>query len=150
MERVLTHICKQLNNWDFDHRANVLRGEFTIEDGTIVLPNIIEGQYFRIIGSAIQDGVYRYPAYGLTDETFRGSIWVMNVPPSVIDVAAEIEDAEAAGEASGAGVLSPFASESFNGYSYSRGTNKDGTPMTALDAAWASAWRKLKPYKKLP
>lgn len=150
MERVLTHICKQLNNWDFDRRADVLRGEFTIEDGTIVLPNIIEGQYFRIVGSAIQDGVYCYPAYGLTDETFHGSVWIMYVPPSVIDVAAEVESAEAAAEALGVGAFSPFSSESFNGYSYSRGVNKDGTPLTALDAAWAGAWRKLRPYKKLP
>jgi hypothetical protein len=147
MERILTHICEELNNW-FTH--DYIAGDFTITDGTIALPDLKEGQYFRINGSALNDGVYRYPAYGLQDETFRGFIGVMYIPPVVLDVAAELESAESAAAESGAGVLSPFSSESFNGYSYTRGTNKDGTPMTAMDAAWANALRKLRPWRKLP
>lgn len=148
MERVLTRICEELNNW-FTHEY--MTGEFAIENGSIALPDIVEGQYFRIAGSALNDGVYRYPAYGLQDETFSGSVWAMRVPLAVLDVAAEIEAAEGAAEIAGsAGGSSPYSSESFNGYSYSRATNKDGTPMSAVDAAWAGGLRKLRPWRKMP
>lgn len=147
MEKVLTRICEELNNW-FTHEF--LTGDFTIENGSIALPDVLDGQYVRIVGSALNDGVYRYPVYGLTDETFNGSVWLMRVPLVVLDVAAEIEAAEGALDSGSGGGSSPYSSESFNGYSYSRATNKDGTPMSEVDAAWASGLRRLRPWRKMP
>lgn len=145
MERVLTQICAELHNW---FCAEQRYAEYTISDGKFTaLPDMVEGQYFRVVGSALNDGVYRHPAYGLQDETFDGSVWVMRIPPIVQDIAVELEQAVSDGAAGGS---SPYTSESFNGYSYTRSANADGTPMTAYDAAWAAAKRKLRPWRKMP
>jgi hypothetical protein len=74
------------------------------------------GRYFRIIGSHFNDGVHQYPATGLVDETFDGSIWVMSVPVAVTallnDINAWIETyaSDATSPAN-----SPYSSESFGG-----------------------------------
>lgn len=123
---------------DFIHnyfvRERMVR-EFVISNGSIDL-NLQTGQYFKIVGSVFNDGVHRYPANTLTDETFTGEIWAMAVPPSVVALAGEITEWVAKyGEAAN----SPFSSESFGGYSYSKGsgTNKDGSSGNPSD------WRKV-------
>ena len=66
---MLTELCGHLRNW-FDRERYA--GTFTVENGSIALPFLREGQYFRILGSTFNDGVHQYPAYGLTDEAFDG------------------------------------------------------------------------------
>lgn len=123
---------------DFIHNYFIhdkFAGEFSISEGTLTL-DLQEGQYFKIIGSVFNDGVHQYPAEELTDETFTGEIWAMAVPPSVVALAGEITEWVAKyGEAAN----SPFSSESFGGYSYSKGsgTNKDGSSGNPSD------WRKV-------
>ena len=87
------------------------------------------------------DGVHQYPASDLTDEVFNGSVWAMAVPPAVIDLAAEIEEYNK----SDAGKASPFTSESFGGYAYTKATDANGAPI-GWKKAFASRlnqWRKL-------
>ena len=38
--------------------------EWTIADGTMEVPGALSGQYVRIIGSVLNDGVYQYPMTG--------------------------------------------------------------------------------------
>ena len=100
-----------------------------------------EGQYFRIVGSVFNDGVYQYPATSLTDEVFEGAVWAMAVPPTLIALSAEIK----AYNDSDAGKPSPFTSESFGGYSYTKATDANGAPI-GWQKAFASRlakWRKL-------
>lgn len=137
---MLTELCGHLRNW-FDRERYA--GTFTVENGSVALPFLHEGQYFRIIGSTFNDGVHQYPAYGLTDETFDGAVWALAIPPSVLALDAEIEAWQAKnGDAS----ASPYSSESFGGYSYSRATDaKTGGAVT-----WQSAFRsKLNQWRKL-
>ena len=78
----LTELCKELNNW-FEHKRHF--GTFEIEDRKLKNDvGLKDGQYFRIVGSIINDGVYRYPAFNLKDESFDGAVWAMAVPPEVI------------------------------------------------------------------
>ena len=92
---MLTELCNELNNW-FDRSRYF--GTFTIKDGQINVSDLVfdgslqDGQYFRIIGSVFNDGVYKYPAVNLEDEEFEGAVWAMAVPPSVVALAKEIED----------------------------------------------------------
>ena len=154
MERILTDICEELNNWFTPDRSNRYSGTYTITGGAIVLPDNVTlqpGQRMRIVGSVFNDGVHVYPAYDLIDETFDGSVWAMRVPVSVLGVAAELQ-AVADGTSAGSG-SSPYASESLTagGYSYTRATNADGTPLDSYGAAWASAMRKLgRRWRKMP
>ena len=142
---MLTEMCQYLKNW-FDRDMPKFYGKFAIVDGSIDLSayGIKEGQYFRIVGSVFNDGVHQYPASGLADEVFEGSVWAMAVPPAVIALADEIE----AWNSSNAEVLkSPYTSESFGGYSYTKasGSNGDGS-ITWKDVfkSRLDLWRKIR------
>lgn len=121
---MLTELCAELRNYFV---VKIHEGTFTINGGKIApLEFIQENQYFRIVGSVFNDGVYQYTAdLVLTDEIFSGAVWSMAVPPSVIDLAAEIKKYNESDEAK----PSAYTSESFGGYSYSKATDENGAPM---------------------
>ncbi len=117
---MLTELCAELKNYFLrDRDADIHYGEYTISGGSIDLPFLINGQYFRIVGSVLNDGVYKYPAYDLADEEFTGAVWAMAVPPSVVALSADIE---AWNTKNADALASPYTSESFGGYSYTKAT----------------------------
>ena len=138
---ILTEICAELRNY-FEVPNGRHFGTFTISGGSIApLDFLQEGQYFRIIGSVFNDGVHQYPASDLTDEVLHGAVWAMALPPSLITLATEIEEYNK----SDAGKASPYTSESFGGYSYTKATDANGAPIS-WQKAFASRlakWRKL-------
>ena len=141
MDTCLTELCAELRNY-FEVPNGRHFGKFTISGGSISpLDFLRDGQYFRIIGSVFNDGVHQYPAFDLTDEVFHGAVWSMAVPPAVIDLAAEIEEYNK----SDAGKASPYISENFGGYGYTKATDASGAPI-GWQKAFASRlnkWRKL-------
>ena len=138
---MLTEICAELRNW-FVVPNGVRIQTYTISGGSIApLDFLQDGQYFRVIGSVFNDGVHQYPASDLTDEVFHGAVWAMAVPPAVIDIATEIEEYNK----SDAGKASPYTSESFGGYSYTKATDASGAPISwkKAFASRLAKWRKL-------
>ena len=138
LEQVLMH----LKNW-FLVPGGIHEGTYTIEDGGITLPFLANGQYFRICGSVFNDGLHQYPASDLKAETFEGAVWAMAVPKTVIDLSAEIEEWE---KKNGDASVSPYQSESFGGYSYSKATDSASGGAVTWQTAFRSrlnAWRKL-------
>lgn len=122
---MLAELCAELKNYFLRNQSeDIHNGLFTISDGSIDLPFLLDGQYFRIVGSVMNDGVYQYPVSELADETFSGSIWAMAVPPAVIALAAEIDGWN---KANAEALASPYQSESFGGYTYSKGNSSSGT-----------------------
>ena len=138
---MLTEICAELRNY-FEVPNGRHFGTFTISGGSIApLDFLQEGQYFRIVGSVFNDGVYQYPDTSLTDEVFEGAVWAMAVPATLIALSAEIK----AYNDSDVGKASPYTSESFGGYSYTKATDANGAPI-GWKKAFASRlnkWRKL-------
>ena len=138
LEQVLMH----LKNW-FLVRGGIHEGTYTIEDGGITLPFLENGQYFRICGSVFNDGLHQYPASDLKEETFDGTVWALAVPQAVIDLSTEIESWQTKnGDAS----VSPYQSESFGGYQYSKATDSASGGAVTWQSAFRSrmnAWRKL-------
>ena len=132
---MLETVLMYLNNWFVVSRYD---DTYTIEDGGITLPFLVDGQYFRIVGSLFNDGVYQYPAE-LTDETFDGSVWAMAIPKALLSTVKEITAWQAKNGDSG-----PYTSESFGGYSYSKATNSKGMAVGWRDvfAAQLSPWKK--------
>ena len=122
---MLSEVCRYLNNWFDDGR---IFGDFTIEDGVLegVDGTLQSGQYFRIIGSVFNDGIYTYPTSELHDETFHGAVWVLKIPPEIIAISNEIDAWKEKYLGADSAALGPFASESFGGYSYTKGTTADG------------------------
>ena len=138
LEQVLMH----LKNW-FLVPGGIHEGTYTIEDGSIALPFLANGQYFRICGSVFNDGLHQYPASDLKSESFDGTVWALAVPQAVIDLAAEIEAWQ---KKNGDASVSPYQSESFGGYQYSKATDSASGGAVTWQTAFRSrlnAWRKL-------
>lgn len=138
---MLTEICAELRNYFEVPNGRHFR-KFEISGGRIApLDFLQEGQYFRIVGSVFNDGVYQYPATSLTDEVFEGAVWAMAVPPTLIALSAEIDEYNK----SDAGKVSPFTSESFGGYAYTKATDASGASIgwQKAFASRLSKWRKL-------
>lgn len=139
---MLEEILRHLHNW-FLLPNGIYTGEYSIDKGGIMLPFLRTGQYFRIVGSLSNDGLYQYPPYGLEDETFNGAIWALAVPRAILDLSDEI----AAWREKNSSVLDgPYQSESFGGYSYTKATDQDnGGAVT-----WQSAFkRRLNQWRKI-
>lgn len=132
---MLETVLMYLNNWFVVGRYD---DTYTIEDGGITLPFLVDGQYFRIVGSLFNDGVYQYPAE-LTDETFDGSVWALAIPKAFLSTVEEITAWTAKNGDGGA-----YTSESFGGYSYSKATNSKGMAVGWRDVFSAQ----LAPWKK--
>jgi len=150
---VLTELCKEINNW-FNYNQPKYFGEFVIADGALTYDLELQyGQYFRIIGSVFNDGVHQYnDKLELQDETFEGAIWAMAVPPDVIALSQEIDAWKAKYQAVDSPSMSPFNSESFGGYSYSKGGGSSSSGSVDLSGTWQGAfadrlnhWRKIRP-----
>lgn len=146
MEHILTEVCEYLNN--FFWRSKIV-GNFKIEDGSISVTTLKEGQYFRIVGSIFNDGVHEYPATDLKDEEFEGAIWSMAVPQEVIDLASDIKEWEEKYGNVESEAMSPFTSESFGNYSYSKGSSSDSSGSGSPNS-WQSVFgARLAPYRRL-
>ena len=77
---MLTELLAEIRNY-FEVPNGRHFGKFTISGESIApLDFLQEGQYFRIVGSVFNDGVYQYPATSLTDEVFEGAVWAMSLP----------------------------------------------------------------------
>lgn len=146
---MLTELCQELKNW-FD--KDRFFGTFTISGGSIGLSEtgIQNGQYFRIVGSVFNDGVHQYPAAGLTDETFDGAVWLMAVPQAVITLNQDIMAWQRKYGTADSEAMSPFTSESFGGYSYSKGSGSSGSDgggvtWQSVFASRLNLWRKIRP-----
>ena len=133
---MLETVLMYLNNWFVVGRYD---DTYTIEDGGITLPFLANGQYFRILGSTFNDGLYQYPTPDLTDETFDGSVWALALPKALLSTVDEITAWQAKNGDGG-----PYTSESFGGYSYSKATNSKGLAVGWRDvfAAQLAPWKK--------
>lgn len=135
---MLFEIMKHIRN--FFPTGEYKEGAFKIEDGTIILPFVRNGQYIYIQGSKFNDGVYKYPATDLEDEEFDGCIDVLAPPREFLALCCSIEMWVKTN-----GDRSAMQSESFGGYSYTRATNADGSLADWQDVyrQRLNAWRKI-------
>ena len=140
LEAVLIH----LKNW-FVVPRGVHEGIYTIENGSLELPFLQNGQYYRICGSVFNDGLHKYgdASDTLQNETFAGTVWALSIPKSVVELSAKIEEWQSKNSAA---TESPYSSESFGGYSYTKATDS----VTGGAATWETVFRsQLNPYRKL-
>ena len=149
---MLQEMMAHINNYFVPLSADVV--EYTISEG-MISPSFgaEEGDRFLICGSRRNDGVYTWhnseitddddeEVVGLRDETFAGTIRVCSVPPAVLALSGEKKKWEEAHSAELNGVL---GSESFNGYSYTLKTGKNGGALTWYDTP---AGKALERYRR--
>ena len=158
---MLTELCGYLKNWFV---VEQLYGDFKITAGTITFADgtelpLQEGQHFRIIDSIFNDGVYEFlpsaseesavdSSEELKDEAFNGSVWTMAIPKDLLAVAKEIDAWRKKYEGADSAALSPFNSESFGGYSYSKssGNSADGNNGNSWQSVFGN---RLIRYRKI-
>ena len=108
---------------------------------------MLDGQWYRIEGSYLNDGLHQNPDDNLSDETFNGTISLLAIPKALLLVA---EDIAAWQEANGAVVDGPYASESFGGYSYSLRSDSGANSASGGLTGWRLAFRdRLNPWRKI-
>jgi hypothetical protein len=150
----LTDLCDELNNY---FPVTKFYGVFSIEGENIyfneemnAVPHerdteiydlLQDGQFFRIVGSVYNDGVYEAPAE-LKNEIFEGSIWAMAVPSNVTDLLKEINEWL---EKYHSIFDSPYISESFGGYSYSKNSDLTQSGWQSVFSKRLNKWRKIRP-----
>lgn len=138
---MLEQVLGEIHNWFV---REVVEGDFTISGGRLLLPDgpaLLDGQYLRVVGSVLNDGLHQWPAAGLVDEVFEGEVWALAVPQEVVDLAGVIDDWDAKN------APGPYVSESFGGYSYTRATNG----ATGQAAGWRDRFRQeLNRWRKVP
>ena len=130
-ENTIFEVCNYLKNW-FDRNQPKYYGNVSIINGALSETYDLKvGQYFRIVGSTLNDGVYQYPITTLTDETFDGAIWGMALPKPFIALLDDIEAWKTKYASADSAAMSPFNSESFGGYSYSKSSGERGRAFLA-------------------
>lgn len=153
---MLTEICQYLKNW-FNRKPDgsyypKYSGKVIISEGNMIFADtffLADGQYFRIMGSLFNDGVHKVGDY-LVDETFEGAVWSMAVPPDVVLLAADIEAWKAQYESVDSENMSPYQSESFGGYSYSKSSGGSGSGSSGSNITWQNAFEsRLSPWRKI-
>lgn len=128
----------------------VYEGKFNIHDGNVDVDFLQNNQYFRIVGSVFNDGVYKYPETHLTSEEFEGEVWALAIPPAFMKIVTEITtwmnkygniDSQA---------MSPYNSESFGGYSYTRNAgNQSESGSSSHPIWWSTFGSKLNRWRKI-
>lgn len=139
-ETTINEVCGYLHN---DFVKKIIGGVFKIENGMIDLPDAIPGQYIKISGSVMNDGIHVYPCVDLIDEEFDGAVGLMSCPPDFLAICDEID---AWGDKFGETSVSPFMSESFGGYSY----QKANYANSSNDQSFVNSFKmRLRRWKKV-
>jgi hypothetical protein len=142
----------------YDKKGNLVsyitefEGDYTIATGVLSTldTSIKTGQYIAIYGSVLNDGIWKVGASGAItsditgvtaqDETFHATVYPLKVPPDFVLLATEIAAWRTAMKES-----SPYASESFLGYSYSKAQRQGGGNIT-----WQQQYAdRLAPYRRM-
>lgn len=146
---MLSTICAEIRNY-FTYEKDKHLGDFSIVDGQIQPSLSFPTDYIRIVGSHLNDGVHKVSKMQLKDEgTFHGAVWIMSPPQAFLDLADEIEAWMEKNGQPTSEAMSPFQSESFGGYSYTKasGSSSDGSTK---GADWVGAYAtRLNAYRRI-
>ena len=138
MTDTVAAVMRHVNNFFL---REAVEGVFTIS-GDGVLSPAVDAPYIAVTGSMWHDGLYDSASDMKTghEETFEGTVWALCPPAQFLALCKEIEAYEAKNP-TGAPV-----SESFGGYSYSRGTSGQSGCAITWREAFSDA---LRPYRRM-
>ncbi len=143
--RTVYEVMRHINNFfERGYRAT----EYTITGGALEPADLLRpGLWVCITGSFYHDGAWRIDAdlrledlpENTPDETFTGRVWLLAPPPAFLALCDEI--AEFVQKNS----VTPYQSESFGEYSYTKAQGKGGGILS-----WQEAFAdRLQPYRHM-
>ena len=149
---MIGEICAEIKNY-FTLPEDIHVGDWSIVGGAISPALVIPTDYIRIAGSRLNDGVHKRTEQGvfeLVDEDFHGGVWVMSPPADFLALADDIAAWQEKNGAIDSPAMSPFASESFGGYSYSKSGGNASGGSSSAGADWKAAFAsRLKIYRRI-
>lgn len=153
---MLGMICAEIRNW-FTYDCDKHIGDYEIIGGVITPSFDFKTDYVRIIGSRKNDGVYKVSDITdsehnpLVDEgEFHGAVWEMSVPKDFIALCDEIAEWQSQYGGAGGIINSPFNSESFGGYSYTKSNGRSSESSNNSTPSWQSIYAsRLNVYRKI-
>ena len=148
---MLGEICAEIKNY-FAYEEDRHIGDWTISNGVLAPSLDLPTDYIRIIGSRLNDGVHKVSDLSkspLHDESFHGAVWVMSPPADFLALATEIKSWQDQYGGASSTNMSPYASESFAGYSYSKGSGGSSNGSSSVPT-WQSAYAsRLNRYRRI-
>jgi hypothetical protein len=151
-DNMLSEICADIKNY-FTYKEDKHPGKYKVEGGVLVPSVAIPGDYYAVFGSRKNNGVHKSTDVLEDEGEFKGSVWAMSIPKDFLDLAEEIADWQKKYGGVDSEAQSPFYSESFGGYSYTKsagstsGTNNSAaSTWQAVYAARLNRWRRLRLY----
>lgn len=147
---MLTEICAEIKNY-FSYNRDRIAGKFKIEGGTIVPAVDFKTDYFAIFGSRKNNGVHKVSDSDLVDEEeFVGSVWIMSPPAAFLALTEDIGAWQEKYGGVDSEALSPFYSESFGGYSYTKSAGSTSSGANSAATSWQSAFAsRLNLYRRV-
>lgn len=149
---MLTEVCAEIRNY-FTYEKDKHFGDFAIVDGQIVPFIDFPTDYIRIVGSHLNDGVHRLSDEDdiLVDEgVFHGAIWVMSPPAAFLALVGEIETWQEMNGKADSSAMSPYQSESFGGYSYSKASGGSAESGISSVPTWQATYAsRLNIYRRI-
>lgn len=145
---MIGEICAEIKNY-FVYKNDIHIGDWVISNGQISPILDLPTGYIRIVGSRLNDGVHKVSDLNLVDESFHGGIWIMSPPADFISLVKEIEDWQAKNGKADSAAMSPFQSESFGGYSYSKASGGSSSGSSIVPT-WQSVYAsRLNRYRRI-
>ena len=150
---MLNQICAEIKNYFTYYDRDVHFGDYTIKDGVITPSIDFPTNYIRIVGSRKNDGVHVFDletGWGLVDEDkFHGAVWIMSPPADFLAMVSEIEAWQEKYGGVNSENMSPYQSESFGGYSYSKSTGGSAVGSSSVPS-WQSVYAsRLKQWRRI-
>lgn len=125
---MLSRICVYLKNYFETER---IIGDVVISDGVITVDGVevelADGEYFALFHEHYAYGVFQNGADYVEDNSFRGAVWRMDVPDSILDAMKWALEWEAKNGNPDDNANSAFNSESFGGYTYTKAQSSMST-----------------------
>jgi hypothetical protein len=148
----MNSVCLEIKNFFIHKKDSIRLGSFSIVDGVIspAIPEYVD--YIRIVGSHKNDGVHKRGDNGfdgLTNDTFEGAVWYMYPPQDFIDLVDEIDAWQTKYGGVDSTNMSPFQSESFGGYSYSKASSGSSSETASSAPTWQKVYaNRLNAYRR--
>ncbi len=146
---MLSEICAEIKNY-FTYAEDKHPGKFKVENGTIVPSVDIPTGYYAVFGSRKNNGVHQITDTLEDEGEFRGSVWAMSLPADFLALAEEIGTWQAKYGGIDSQAQSPYNSESFGGYSYTKSAGSAANPGSSAStwqsvyAARLNRWRRVR------
>ena len=90
---MIGQVCAECKNYFVQPDVDIHVSNYTVSNGQIgPVPFLKDGQYYRIVGSFMNDGVYKRGTddLDLADEEFYGAVWAMRVPREFVKLVDDI------------------------------------------------------------